>query len=129
MLVQSATVLLRAVRSGVNQGLYLFLVLHLLKGAFKMVRKLLLKTNQASLTDGMMSISFQDTRARSIRKACSQKCFREGAFDIVEWWSFDRGPTADAGNEAVIAEILIENSRGVFGGQFGQDKITYQNQL
>jgi hypothetical protein len=70
------------------------------------------------------SISFQDTRARSIRKACSQKCFREGAFDIVEWWSFDRGPTADAGNEAVIAEILIENSRGVFGGQFGQDNIT-----
>ena len=29
----------------------------------------------------------------------------------------------DAGNEAVIAEILIENSRGVFGGQVGQDNI------
>ena len=29
----------------------------------------------------------------------------------------------DAGNEAVIAEILIENSRGVFGGEVGQDNI------
>ena len=29
--------------------------------------------------------------------------------------SFVRGPITDAGNEAVIAEILIENSRGVFG--------------
>ena len=69
----------RAVRSGVNQGLYLFLVLHLLNGAClsKMVRKLLLKIDQPSSTDGMRSISFQDTRARSIRKACSQK----GAFD------------------------------------------------
>ena len=69
----------RAVRSGVNQGLCLFLVLHFLKGAclFKMVRKILLKKDQASSTDGMRSISFQDTRARSIRKACSQKCFRE----------------------------------------------------
>ena len=27
----------------------------------------------------------------------------------------------DPGNEAVIAEILIKNSIGVFGGQFGQD--------
>ena len=33
---------------------------------------------------------------------------------------FDRGPIADAGNEAVISEILIE---GVFGGQVGQDNI------
>ena len=32
-------------------------------------------------------------------------------------WSFDRRPITDAGNEAVIAEILVENSRGVFGGQ------------
>ena len=50
----------RAVRSGVNQGLNLFLVQHFLKGAclFKMVRKLLLKNDQASSTDGM-SISFQ----------------------------------------------------------------------
>jgi hypothetical protein len=35
--------------------------------------------------------------------------------------SFVRGPIADAGNEAMIAEILIENRRGVFGGHFGQD--------
>ena len=57
---------LRAVRSGVNQGLYLFLDLHFLKGAclFKMVRKLLLKNNQAPSTDGMRSISFQDTRGQ-----------------------------------------------------------------
>ena len=27
----------------------------------------------------------------------------------------------DVGNEEVFAEILIENSRGVFGGQVGQD--------
>ena len=54
-------------------------VLHFLNGAclFKMVRKALLKNNQASSTVGMMSMSFQDTPARSIRKACSQKCFRE----------------------------------------------------
>jgi nicotinamide riboside kinase len=42
-----------------------------------MVRKLLLKNDQAFSTDGMRSISFQDSRARSMRKACSQKCFRE----------------------------------------------------
>jgi hypothetical protein len=36
---------------------------------------------------------------------------------------FDRGPITDAGNEAVIAEILVENSRGVFRGQVGQDDI------
>ena len=61
------------------QGLYLFLVLFFLNGAclFKMVREALLKNDQASSTDGMRSISFQDTRARSIRKACSLKCFRE----------------------------------------------------
>jgi hypothetical protein len=68
----------RAARSGVNQGLYLFLVLHFLNGAclFEVVRKLLLKNNLAS-SDGMRSISFQDTPAKSIRKACFQKCFRE----------------------------------------------------
>ena len=38
---------------------------------------LLLKNNQASSTDGMRSVSFQDTLARSIRNACSLKCFRE----------------------------------------------------
>ena len=69
----------RAVKSGENQELYLFLVQHFLKWAclFKMVSKALLKNDQASSTDGMRSISFQDTWARSIRKAFSQKCFRE----------------------------------------------------
>ena len=38
---------------------------------FKMVSKALLKNNQASSTDGMRSISFQDTRARSIRNHLS----------------------------------------------------------
>ena len=53
----------RADRSGVNQGLYLFLVLRFLRGAcifIKMVRKALLKNSQASSTDGMRSMSFQD---------------------------------------------------------------------
>ena len=83
MLMQNATGFFlcwsRAVRSGENQGLYLFLVLHFLNGAclFKLLRKALLKNNQASSTDVMRSISFLDTRARSIRKACSLKCFRE----------------------------------------------------
>ena len=36
---------------------------------------------------------------------------------------FDRGPITDAGNEAVIAQILVEDSRGVFRGQVGQDDI------
>ena len=55
----------RAVKSGVNQGLYLFLVHFFLKEAclFKMVRKALLRNNQASSTVGMRSISFQDSRA------------------------------------------------------------------
>ena len=44
---------------------------------FKMVRKVLLKNNQALSTDRMRSIPFQDTRARTLRKACSLKCFRE----------------------------------------------------
>ena len=46
---------LRAVRSGENQGLYMFLVLNFLNGAclFKMVRKALKKNKQASSTDGM----------------------------------------------------------------------------
>jgi hypothetical protein len=81
------------------------------------VRKALLKNNQASSTDGMRSISFQDTRARSIRKACSLKCFRERLTEMG--WSFDRRPITDASNEAVIAEILVENSRSVFGRQVG----------
>ena len=105
-------------------GLYQLLVLHFLNGAclFKMVRKALLKSIQASSTDGMRSISFQVTRARSIRKACSLKCLK-GAFDSDEGWSFDRRPITDAGNKAVIAEILVEDTRGVFGGQVGQDDI------
>jgi hypothetical protein len=77
-----------------------------------MERKALLKSNQASSTDRMRSISFQYTRARSARKACSQ-----------EGWSFDHGLMTHAGNEAVIAEILVENSRGVFRGPVGQDDI------
>ena len=74
-----------------------------------MVRKALLKNSQASSTDGMRSMSFQDIPARSIRKACPQKCFRERLTVM-------RGGLTNAGNKAVIAEILIENSRGVFGG-------------
>ena len=64
-----------------------------------MVRKALLKNNQASSTDRMRSISFQDTLVRSIRKACSLKCFREHLTV-----SFDRRPIMDAGNEAVIRQ-------------------------
>ena len=80
-----------------NQGLYLFLVQHFLKGSclLKMVRKALLKSNQEF----------------------------KGAFDSVEGWAFDRGPISDAGNEAVSAEILVEDSRSVFRGQVGQDDI------
>uniref|UniRef100_A0A8C7ULQ7 AMP deaminase n=1 Tax=Oncorhynchus mykiss TaxID=8022 RepID=A0A8C7ULQ7_ONCMY len=50
----------RADRSGVNQRLYLFLVLIFFEWSMN---------NQASYTDGMRSMSFQDTPARSIRKA------------------------------------------------------------
>ena len=107
-----------------NQGLYLFLVLHFLNGAclFKMARKALLKSNQASSTDGMRPISFQDTWARSIRKSCLLKCFME-CFESDEGLSFDRGPITDAANEAVISEILVQDSRGIFRGQVGQDDI------
>ena len=115
----------RAVKSGVNQGLYLFLVLYFLNVAclFKMERKALLKSNQASSTDGIRSISFQDTRARSIRKGCSLKCFRERLTVRGGRLVTDRGPSTHAGNEAVIAEILDEDSRCVFRGQVGQDDI------
>jgi hypothetical protein len=85
-------------------------------GMRMVVRNALLKNNQASSTDGMWSISFQDNLARSIRKAFSLKYFREhltvmrgGHLTIM-----------DTGNEA---EILVEDSRGVFGGQVGQDNI------
>ena len=40
-----------------------------------------------------------------------------------EGGSFDHGPITDVGNEVVIAEILVENSRGVFRWQVGQDDI------
>ena len=36
---------------------------------------------------------------------------------------FARGPITAAGIEAVIAEILVDESRGIFGGQVGQDDI------
>ena len=36
---------------------------------------------------------------------------------------FGRGPITDAGNETVIVEILVEDSRGVFRGQVGKDDI------
>ena len=36
---------------------------------------------------------------------------------------FDCGPVTDTGNESVIAEILVQNSRGVFRGKVGQDGI------
>ena len=79
-----------------------------------MVRKLPLKNDQASSTDGMRSISFQDTRARSIRKACSQKCFRE-CFTVMRGGCLTTD--ADAGNEAVIAEILIETAEVYLEGK------------
>ena len=84
------------------------------------MRKALLKNNQASSTDGMRSISFQDTWARSIRKSYQtlHKLF-QGAFDSDEGWSFESQTHTGTSNEAVIAEILVEDSRGVFGGQVG----------
>jgi hypothetical protein len=87
-----------------------------------MVRKALLKNNQASSTDGMRSISFQDSLARSIRKACSLKCFRE-RLTVMRGGRLTCGPITDAANEAVITEILVEDSRGVFRGQVVQDDI------
>ena len=42
---------------------------------------------------------------------------------MIKGWWFDHGPITDAGNEAVIAEILVEDNRGVFRGQVGQDVI------
>ena len=98
-----------------NLGLYLFLVVIFLNGAclFKMERKALLKSNQASSTDGMRLISFQDTLARSIRKACSLKCFRE-CLTVMRGGRFTADPLH---MQAVIAEILVEKSRGVFGGR------------
>ena len=39
----------------------------------------------------------------------------QGAFDSDEWRLFDRRPITVTGNEAMIAEVLVEDSRGVFG--------------
>ena len=96
-------------------------VLHFLNGAylFKMVRKALSKNNQASSTDGMRSKSFQDIRARAIRKACSLKGYREH-LTVMKGGHLTADPLR---TQAVIAEILVENSRGVFRGQIGQDDI------
>ena len=44
-------------------------------------------------------------------------------FDSDEGWLFDHGPLTDAGNEAVIAEIVVEDSRSVFRRHVGQDDI------
>ena len=46
-----------------------------------------------------------------------------GAFDSDEGRSFDRGPIMHTGNEAVITEILVEDSKGVLRGQVCQDDI------
>jgi hypothetical protein len=46
-----------------------------------------------------------------------------GAFDSDDVSLYDHVPITDAGNEAVIAEILVEDSRSVFIGQVGQDDI------
>ena len=86
---------------------------------FMTVKKALLKRNQASSTDVMRSISFQDTRAISIRKVCSLKCFRE-RLTVMTGGRLTADPLWTQG---VIAEILVEDSRGVFRGQVGQDDI------
>ena len=42
----------------------------------------------------------------------------KGAFDSDEGWSFDHRPITDAGNEAVIAEILVEEVEVYLEGKF-----------
>ena len=66
----------RADRSGLNQGLYLFLVQHFLNGAclFKMVRKALLKNNQASSTDGMRSMAILQMSLPHCACRCTHTC-------------------------------------------------------
>ena len=44
-------------------------------------------------------------------------------FDSDEGWLFDRAPISHTENEAMIAEILVVDSGGVFGGPLGQDNI------
>ena len=82
--------------------------------------KALLKSNQTSSTDGMRSISFQDTR--SIRKACSLKCFRKH-LTVMRGGRLTADPVRTQAMMTVITEILVEDSRGVFRGQDGQDNI------
>ena len=79
-----------------------------------MARKALLKNNQASSTDGMTDQVDQ--------KGLLAEVF-QGALDSDEGWSFNRGSITHAGNETVIAKILVEDSRGVFRGQVDQDEI------
>ena len=69
--------------------------------------------------DGLRSISFQDARHRSIRKACSLKCFREH-LTVMRGGRLTADPLR---TQAMITEILVEDSRGVFRGQVGQDDI------
>ena len=103
-----------------NQGIYLFLVLHFLNGAclFKLARKVFLKNNQVSSTDGLRSISLQETRARSIRKTCSQKCFRE----LLTVMSGGRLTTDPLQTQAMRQWSLRSWLKtGVFREQVGQD--------
>jgi hypothetical protein len=70
-----------------------------------MVRKALLRNNQASSTEGYLSRIPGPGRL----KVCSLKCFRE-RLTVVGGWLFDRRPITDAGNEAVIAEIWLKTA-------------------
>ena len=87
-------------------------------GARLFNRKALLKNNHSSSTDGMRSISFQDTQVRSIRKACSLKCFRE-RLTVMRGDRLTADPLQTQAMWQLIAENLVEDSRGVFGGQVG----------
>ena len=85
----------------------------------KMARKALLKSNQLSSTDRMRSISFQDSWARSIRKACSLKCFRERLTVM-------RGVrlTADPSRTQAMRQGSLRSwlkTAGVFRGQVSQN--------
>ena len=114
----------RAVKSVVNQGLYLFLVLHFLNRAclFKMLRKALLKSNQASSTDRIKLMSFQDTRARSIRKACLLKCFRE-CLTVMKGGRLTANPVRTQVMKQWSLRSWLVDSRGVFRGKVVQDDI------
>ena len=83
-----------------------------------MARNTLLKNNQASSTDEM-SKSVQDTPARSIRKACSLRCFME-RLKVMRCGRLTADPLR---TQEMIAEILVEDSRDVFREQVDQDDI------